>query len=209
MVETDPGVRGNTAVSGGGTALRPAAQPCSGAGSTRPGWLVPPPLPTLSAAASPGSAPPLPPLAVWRQQAGQAGDRRGDPGAAVHQPGRADKGGHPHRQLPLPRQLSASPDPVPRPALQRPYRLAPLGMRSSWRLLEGPCLVPSLFVLFCEHPSAPFLYASCSMPPTLVPTTKHNASLALCGHIGPVLLHQNVKNSLIVQGQCFGCRPRA
>jgi hypothetical protein len=43
--------------------------------------------------------------AVWRQQARQAGDGSGGAGAAVHQPGRADKGGHPQRLLPLTRQL--------------------------------------------------------------------------------------------------------
>ena len=37
-----------------------------------------------------------------RHQAGHAGDRRADPGAAVHHDRREGQGGHPHRRLPRP-----------------------------------------------------------------------------------------------------------
>lgn len=164
---------------------------------------------SLSASATPAPAPP----AVRRQQARQAGDGCGDPGAAVHQPGRADKGGHPHRLIPLPRQLSGplrvgqagatlGPHPTDRPARQVPFRLG-TNQRAQWPALAGRAMPSSLF-LFCEHPSRAvrsMLNASC--------TCFHNHKQrihALCGHIGPVLLPLNVKKSRLVWGQCYECR---
>ena len=44
-----------------------------------------------------------------RHQAGHAGDRRPDPGAAVHHHRREGQGGHPHGRLPRPRVTASAP----------------------------------------------------------------------------------------------------